>query len=92
MSVTLSEDEREALLALAYAYAYPANDDDPRAEWSNLEGYVRDLIAARVQQAKAERDEALADTQYGSRDWGLLHDGVRHVPFPALRAALDADG
>ena len=56
----LTEVDREALLSLAYAYAHPGNDDDPRAEWTALEGYVHDLVQQARAEVEAERDKAWA--------------------------------
>lgn len=74
----------------------------PRAAAILASDWLASHDAALIEQARAEgkaeadaawvaKVEALAAVPYGSPDWGVLVDGVRHLPGPSLRALIPAD-
>lgn len=54
--------------------------------WANKNAAL--IVSEREAHRQLAAVKALADAPYGSEDWGLLHNGVRHIPAPSLHKAL----
>lgn len=73
-------DEVERLRAGIEAATARAND------WMGTAAARENALRAAESSLAAVR--TLADEEYGSPRWGLLHDGVRYIQAPHLLAAL----